>query len=223
MKQIPSFIKVLAVGAIASFCLCSMAPIAGGNSSQTGNNGITVSASLNTISGTTARNARISIYEQNFRPYLTPSGMSDSTVADDSGRFVFSIASEGYFNLFVNDTRRGNASFIARIPVFADSVFSDTIDTLRQPGFISGTAKDTAGTVYALSYIFINGTPFYTVTKNDGGFLLGPLPSGTYATGMFANFQVVDIKTGAIAQMANVTTDTTVITVFPDSVSQWKW
>jgi hypothetical protein len=223
MKQILFFFKVLVIGAITAFCLCTMAPVAGGNSSQTGNNGITVSASVKTISGTTARDAHISIYEQNFRPYLTPSGFCDSTVADDSGRFAFSIVQDGYFNLFVNDVRRGSAGFIARIPVFADSVFSDTIDTLKQPGFVAGTATDTAGRTYALSYLFIDGSPFYTVTKNDGGFLLGPLPAGTYATGLYANFQVIDIKTGAIAQMASATKDTSVITVFPDSISQWKW
>jgi hypothetical protein len=223
MKQIPFFIKVLAIGASAALCLCSMAPVAGGNSSQTGNNGITVSASAKTISGTTARDAHISIYEQNFRPHLTPSGICDSTVADDSGRFAFSIVQEGYFNLLVNDVRRGNAGFVPRIPVFADSVFHDTIDTLKQPGSISGTTTDTAGRTYALSYIFIEGSPFYTVTRNNGDFLLGPLPSGTYTTGFFANFQVVNSVTGQMMQMPSSLTDTVVITVYPDSVSQWKW
>jgi hypothetical protein len=123
----------------------------------------------------------------------------------------------------VFDGGHGCAAFIPRIPVFIDSLFRDTLDTLKKPGFISGTAKDTAGMTYPLSYIFIDGTPFYTVTKNNGDFLLGPLPEGTYATGLFANFQVANIKTDPIVQMASFRTDTTVITVASDSVSAWHW
>jgi hypothetical protein len=223
MKKICRAIQAMSVVASVFFCMCSSSPIAGGNSSQTGNAGIAVASRSLSILGATVPNAHVSIYEQNYSPYLTPSGYCDSTVADDSGRFSFSTVQEGVFNLLVCDVHRGNAGFISRIPVFADSVFTDTIDTLKQPGFISGTAMDTAGTIYALSYIFIDGSPFYTVTRNNGDFLLGPLPKGIYATGLFANFQVSTVRPGELVQMADAKTDTTVVTVFPDSVSTWKW
>ncbi len=223
MKQISRIVGVIAAGLSAFLCMCSMSPLAGGNSSQTGNAGITVASCAQSISGATVPDAHVSIYEENFIPYVTPSGFCDSTVADDSGRFVFSPGFYGYYNLLVCDVHHGGAAFVPHIPVFLDSVFADTIDTLKQPGFISGTAIDTAGTIYALSYVFIDGSPFYTVTKNNGDFLLGPLPAGTYATGLCANFVVADITTGAIRQMAAVRTDTSVVTVVPDSVSQWKW
>jgi hypothetical protein len=223
MKKIFFTVTVFAVGMCALLCQCSTGPLAGGNSSQTGNAGICVESGAETISGTTKPGALVAIYELGFKPYMTPSGFCDSTVADAGGRFSFTPGSEGYFNLFVHDASLNNAGFISHIPVFSDTVFRDTIDTLRQEGYISGTATDTAGATYALSYIFINGSPFYTVTRNNGDFQLGPLPAGTYETGFFANFIVADVRTGLIAQMLSVVTDTTVITVVPDSVSTWHW
>jgi hypothetical protein len=223
MKKLSFIAKVLIAGASLFFCTCSSSPVAGGNSSQTGNAGIVILASTGTVSGRTRPQAQVSIYDSHYMPYLTPSGFCDSTVADDSGRFVFSIAQEGYFNLFVNDLRRGTAGYLPRIPLFADSVFKDTLGVLKQPGFISGNTTDSAGRTYALSYVFIQGSPFYTITRNNGDFQLGPLPSGTYNTGFCANFQVVNSVTGQMVQVASALTDSAVITVFPDSVSHWKW
>jgi hypothetical protein len=223
MKRIFFVLKALVLVAGSALSLCSLAPVAGGNSSQTGNSGITVSAVSNSLSGTTAPGARVYVYEKKYRPYVTPSGYCDSTVSDDSGKFALSITMDGYFNLVVNDDKRGVAGYLPGIPVFADSLFHDTLDTLRRPGFISGNATDTSGQIFALSYVFILGTPFYTVTRNNGDFLLGPLPAATYVTGFFANFQVVNLNTGLMAQTPSPITDTTIVTVVPDGVSQWKW
>jgi hypothetical protein len=223
MKKIPPFIKVWAIGIGLLVCRCSVSQLAGGNSSQTGNNGIIITAQAQSISGTTAPDAHLALYDQNFRPYLTPSGFCDSTIADKNGYFALSPGRGGYYNLLVCDVHRGSAAFVQRIPVFADSTFTYTLDTLRQPGFISGTAIDTTEKIYPLSYVYIDGSPFYTVTKNNGDFQLGPLPVGTYTTGFFANFQVADIPYGAISQMTIVKTDKSMVTVFPDSVSVWHW
>jgi hypothetical protein len=223
MKLKSPLIKVIAFGLSVVLCRCSMSPFAGGNSSQTGNNGLVISSYAQSISGTTIPDARVSIYDKHFRPYLTPSGFCDSTIADEGGRFTFVPGQDGYYNLLVYDVHSGGAAFVQHIPVFTGSVFTDTFDTLKQPGFITGIATDTAGTTYALSYVYIDGSPFYTVTRNNGEFQLGPLPAGTYTTGFFANFMVANIKTGSIVQMTSVRTDTTVVTVFPDSVSTWHW
>ncbi len=220
MKPILSIIKMLAVSAAGPlFFFCSSAvSLSGGNSSQTGNSGIMIASSVKSIYGATVPDAHVAIYEESFKPYATPSGFCDSTVADDSGRFVIPIAREGYFNLYVNDVRRGNAGFIHRIPVFADSVFIDTIDTLKQPGFISGNVTDTAGKIYALAFVFIQGSPFYTVTKNNGDFLLGPLPEGKYAApGIVAGPTGIN-PVGT----PDFLTNSVSIDVFPDSISQWK-
>ena len=221
MKKILSIIKVTAVGTIALFCMCSMSPLAGGNSSQTGNNGIAVAALAKTITGTTRPGVQVSIFGHAYLPYATPPGFCDSTFADDSGRFAFAAVPEGHVNLLVNDGLRGTAGFIRNIPVFADSAFTDTIDTLKHPGLLAGTATDSAGLALALSYVYVPGSPFYTVTRNDGQFLLGPLPAGCYEISLFANFKVMDIKSGQLAPAFTIFADTSSAVVYPDSISTW--
>jgi hypothetical protein len=222
MKKILSIIKVTAVGTIAMFCMCSIGPLAGGNSSQTGNNGIAVASLSQNISGTTRPGARVSIYGQSYLPYVTPPGFCDSTFADDSGRFAFAaVPQQGYVNLLVNDEPRGAAGFIKNIPVFLDSVFADTIETLRHPGLLAGTATDSAGLALALSYVYVPGSPFYTVTKNNGAFLLGPLPEGSYKIGLFANFKVASVNPGQLIPAFTIAADTSSAVVYPDSISTW--
>jgi hypothetical protein len=217
-----TFLIVQAVGAaiILVTCMCSVSQLAGGNSSQTGNNGIVVSALSHSVSGFTHPGSRLSIYSDQYRPYQTAPGFCDSAIADDSGRFAFAITPDGYYNLVAHDEASGGMAFVPRIPVFQDTVFADTIDTLRHPGFLQGTATDTAGRIFALSYVFVAGSPFYTVTRNDGTFLLGPLPFGTYAIGVIGNFQVVNAHTGQLAPLLAEVVDTADAVVYPDSITQ---
>ena len=221
MKQIHFIIKVLAIGASAALCLCSMSPLAGGNSSQTGNSGITVASVSQSISGTTRPGALVSIYGRSYLPYATPPGFCDSTFADDSGRFAFAGIPQGYVSLLVNDEPRGVTGFIKNIPVFADSTFADTIDTLKHPGLLTGIATDAAGLALALSYVYVPGSPFYAVTRNDGEFLLGPLPAGSYTIGLFANFKVVNVNPVQLITAFTMIADTSSAVVYPDSISTW--
>jgi hypothetical protein len=209
--------------AVSLACNCGTEQLAGGNSSET-NNGVTISAVNQSISGTTVPNAHVSIYDQNYKPYLTPSGFCDSTVANDSGRFSFFPSQEGHYSLIVSDVPEGRTALIAGIPVFTDSEFADTFAILKRPGFIAGTAVDTAGNVYPLSYVYIDGSPFYTVTKNNGDFLLGPLPVGTYSIGIFDDSLIYQgpAQPGP-APLGGATTDSSVATVFEDSISTWHW
>jgi len=174
---------------IAFFCLCSIAPTAGGNSSQTGNNGITVIASAGTLYGKSRNSVKASIYDTNFQPQSRMQGFRDSVSSDDSGRFTFNGLPEGIYNIRIQDTLNGECAFISKIPVFKDSFFTDTITKLAKPGFISGVFVDSSGLGFLLSYVFIKGSPFYTVTGNEGGFLLGPVPPGKYHLGLQVNFQ----------------------------------
>ena len=218
--------RLIVLCAAAFLLRCGVSPLAGGNSSQTGNAGIAVSARNQSIYGKTASGAHVAIFEQNYKPYVTPSGICDSTMADDSGRFSFSAIQAGAYNLVAIDVRHDNLSaFISGIPVYPDSMFNRTIDSLKMQGFISGAAVDTFGAIYPLSYIFIEGTPFYTITKNNGDFLLGPLPPGRYATGMFAKFKVFSAITGTInlTPMASAITKASEVVVSSDSVSVWRW
>ncbi|HMD67413.1 MAG TPA: hypothetical protein VKF42_00950 [Chitinivibrionales bacterium] len=220
-NKIYFIVKILFAASVALFCACSGAPLAGGNSSQTGNAGITVASLSQNISGTTHPEARISIYSRSYLPYATPPGFCDSTVANDSGRFAFTAVPQGYVNLIVNDDPRGVTAFIKNIPVFADSAFADTVDTLKHPGLLAGTATDSAGLALALSYVYVPGSPFYTVTRNDGEFLLGPLPAGSYTISLFANFIVVNANLGQFITALTTVADTSSAVVYPDSISTW--
>jgi hypothetical protein len=222
MKRILLTLQTVGVAIILATCTCSVSPLAGGNSSQTGNNGIVVSALSHSVSGSTHPGTRLSLYSDQYRPYQTAPGFSDSTIADDSGSFVFTITPDGYYNLVAQDEASGGMAFVPRIPVFEDTVFADTIDTLRRPGFLQGTATDTAGRIFTLSYVYITGSPFYTVTKNDGTFLLGPLPSGRFEIGIIGNFQLVNAQTGQMAPLLSMVVDTANVTVYPDSIAQWQ-
>jgi hypothetical protein len=219
-KNIP-IIKAIFLSVLVATALCTVGSLAGGNSSQTGNNGIIVSGSARSISGTTRPGARIRIYTQDYRPYGTSPGFCDSTKADDSGHFAFGSASEGYYNLIVSDDHRGETAFLAHLPIFNDSVFTDTIASLKRPGFVSGVATDSLSRTFALSYVFIVGTPFYAVTRNDGNFTLGPLPAGVYFIGIIGNFQVVN-GNGGLAPLLVESTANSAITVVPDSISIWR-
>ena len=218
------FFAAVVLSLAAVLCRCSVAPFAsGGNSSQTGNNGIVVAARAQTICGTTHPAARVTVYDQNFMPYRTAPGFCDSAVADSSGRFAISLARDGVFDLLVRDDLQGTSAFIARIPLNATSEFADTVDSLRRPGFLSGRATDTAGRTFAISYVFITGSPFYVVTNNSGDFLLGPLPAGRYSVGFIANFQVIDAEKGQLAPMLVAVEDSSAATIYPGAISQWHW
>jgi len=214
-------IKILLSGVVALFCACSSSQLAGGNSSQTGNAGITVAAVSKSISGTARPGARISIYSQSYLPCSAIPGFCDSTTADDSGRFAFSDTFIGYVNLLVKDEPSQSAAFIKKIPVFTDSSYADTVDTLKHQGLVKGTAIDSSGLALALSYVYVQGSPFYAVTKNDGEFLLGPLPAGGYTIGLYANFTVVPNNPGFLMPAFTAEADTSSITVYPDSISTW--
>ena len=218
MKRISLVAKCLGAGGLLLWCLCSGSPVADGNSSQTGNSGIAITALSKTLSGTTTPGARVSVYSQAFRPYQSPSGFSDSATADDSGRFVLAGLPEGYLNLLVEDAVTGKTGYIPGIPVFTDSLFADTLDSLQRPGYLVGTATDQTGQAWALSYVFITGTPFYAVTKNGGEFLLGPLPAGAYTIGLYGTFKAtVNGLTPAMSLM----NDTATTRVYADSTVHW--
>jgi hypothetical protein len=216
-----SFIALAAAGMAGLLCMCSTTLLAGGNSSQTGNSGLVVSSLSQTVSGTTRPAAHVSVYSQSYLPYVNTPGLCDSVIADDSGHFTFAGLPQGYFSILANDTVSGTTGFMSPVPVFPDVSFADTIDTLRQPGFIAGTLTDTAGKALALSYVFINGSPFYSVTKNTGEFLLGPMPSGTYTLQFYANF-TADAN-GMLVQVSKFVPQNGTATVFPDSISSWHW
>lgn len=200
-----------------ALCLCSGIDLAGGNSSQTGNNGITLVAKSQSITGTTQSHSPVFIYSQSYIPYEKSPGICDSTIADIQGRFAFDNIAAGYYNLIVYDSARVRGAFVGPVPVFIDSVFSADLPALPRPGFAAGTAKDSTGKSRAFSCAFIRGSPFYAVAKQNGEFLLGPIPAGRYTVRFIENFAI-----NIASPFRAIVPDTGIVTVFPDSISVYQ-
>jgi hypothetical protein len=181
----------------------------GGNSSQTGNNGITVTAHDGSVSGTTHPGARVAIFEKMYRPYGPLRGYCDSTIADGHGNFLFVPHFEASFNIFVSDSIQNTCGYIPEIPMRSGMPFTKSIDELREGGYISGTS---AGGEYA----FIPGSP-YCVQTADSAFRFGPLPEGSYVIGIaYTRDGVVSIN-----EIVRETLDTVSTTVAPGTTSAW--
>jgi hypothetical protein len=213
------FFRMMMVGLISTVCFCSIDQMAG-NSSQTGNNGIMVLSKAGQITGKSDHDLSISVYKDNYLPHNVASGFCDSTVSDDSGYFAFNSIPSGYYNLFAYERVGSKSVFIKRIAVFTDSS-SLLNDSLRKPGFLTGISTDKSGNNLVLSYVFIKGSPFYTVTNNSGKFLLGPLPPNGYTISFYANFK--DAGNGALSPVLDTIKDTGMAVVYPDSISNWNW
>lgn len=216
MKNLLLITKAVTAICIIIQCSCSVMPLAG-NSSQTGNNGLTIVAMKQSICGTTHPNADISIYESNYLPFKSPSSFTISTKANDSGYFEFSNLPVNFYNLLVQDIDKNKMAFMQEIPVTIDSVFTDTIKTMQHTGFLTGIALDTSDAPISLSYIYIKGSPFYVVSKNNGGFLLGPLPSGKHTVRIYTSFKL-DTKNNLVSATEAFYKSNT-ITIYPDSTT----
>jgi hypothetical protein len=218
MKHLLFILKAFTTICIALQCSCSVSSVAG-NSSQTGNNGVTIVAMKQSICGTTHPNADISIYESNYLPYKIPSGFTISTKANDSGYFEFSNLPVNSYNLLVQIIDENKMALKNDIPVTIDSIFTDTIKTMQHAGFLTGIALNTSDEPVPLSYIYIKGSPFYAVSKNNGEFLLGPLPPGNQTVKLHVNFEL-DAKRNLVEAKAELNMPNT-ITIYPDSTTNY--
>jgi hypothetical protein len=203
--------------AILTLCQCSNIDLAGGNSSQTGNNGIVLAAKSQSITGIAQPHSPVFIFSKSYMPYEKVPGTCDSTVADMRGNFAFDTVPAGHYNLIAYDSARVRGAFIGPIPVYMDSVFSAKLPSLPRPGFATGIAMDPTGKSRAFSCAFISGSPFYTVANQNGEFLLGPLPVGNYTIRFIENFAVT-----TVSPFRSVVPDTGMVTVFSDSITVFQ-
>jgi hypothetical protein len=219
LKQFITVLEIVFIICFSVFYSCSNS--VAGNSSQTGNNGVTVTASCGSISGETKPEIHVSIYEQKFIPYITPSRFSDSTKTDDSGKFLFSSLAQGYYNLLIQDTGSDEAAFVRNIPVFADSVHTDTSKLLLVSGYFKGQFNENVDWKSESFVVYLEGSPFNSQIDYNGEFMIGPVPSGNYIFGYTdkysdANpvppFNDLPIESGKV--FGN-------ITVYSDSTVQW--
>jgi hypothetical protein len=216
-------------GAVVSACMllsCTTMNIAGGNSSGTGNGAIAYAAS-DLIGGLTKPMATVRLYSQDWLPLLDTGTYSDSSVAGDSGTFAFTNVPQGYYNLIIFSADQKSAGIFQNIPCQPDVTWADTIDTLKEPGFLRGFAFAQNDTL-ALSYIYVKGTPFHAMTDTHGEFLMGPLPPSRYTLQLYGLFKtaeggvIVPIpKPAEIGISGGAIIDSVLVTIYPDSIAQF--
>ncbi len=215
-------------GAVVSACMllsCTTMNIAGGNSSGTGNGAIAY-ASSDVIGGLTKPMAAVRLYSQDWLPLFDTGTYSDSSVADDSGTFAFTNIPQGYYTLIIFSADQKSAGIFQNIPCQPDVTWADTIDTLKEPGFLRGFATAQNDTL-ALSYVYVKGTPFHAMTDTRGEFLIGALPPSRYTLQLYGLFTtnaggpIVPVPKPAMGTSGvGAIFDSVLVTIYPDSIVQ---
>ncbi|NLG17516.1 MAG: hypothetical protein GX556_09335 [Fibrobacter sp.] len=199
---------------ICLLCFCSIDQLAG-NSSQTGNNGITVLSKSGTVSGTALSSADIFIFSHDYKSYPAISGYCDSATSNNADPFIFSDLDTGYYNILIKSRKENTAAFIRDIPVFPGAT-SNHRDTFKPCGFINASSSGNS----MLKFAFIQGSPYFAVATEDGDLRLGPLPPGNYKIDVNA---MVLITNNHPLPDPLLIDDTTFITVYPDSTTDLIW
>jgi hypothetical protein len=224
----PTTIILLAEAWACMLLSCSPMNIAGGGNSSGTGNGAIARASSDRIEGVTGPTSMVLLYSQDWLP-LTDSGTySDSSVADDSGKFAFANVPHGYYNLLIFTSGGKTSGIFRNIPCQPAISWADTIDTLKEPGFLRGFAVSKSDTL-ALSYVYVKGTPFHAMTDTYGEFLMGALPPSTYTLQIYGLFTTN--AGGPVKMVPNITiegtlvggaiVDSTAITIYPGSIAQF--
>jgi hypothetical protein len=218
-------------GAVLSACMllsCTGMNIAGGGNSSGTGNGAIVCAASDRIEGVTRPMARVLLYSRDWMPLLDSGTFSDSSRADDSGKFTFADVPHGYYDLIIFSVGEKGAGIFKNVPCQPAVTWADTIDTLKEPGFLHGYETSAQNDTLALSYIYIKGTPFHAMTDTRGEFLMGPLPPSGYT------FQIYGLFTtnagGPVKAIPNLSaqgtlaggaiTDSIPVIIYPDSIVQ---
>jgi hypothetical protein len=205
---------------------CSNVNVAGkGNSSGTGNGAI-VYAESGRIYGAASPLAFARLYSKDWIPFLHSGAYADSLMADSSGAFDFPGVPRGSYNLIIFSVDRKKSGIFKNIPCQPSVAWADTIDSLKSPGALQGCATIHADTL-ALSYAYIQGTPFYAMTDMHGIFLLEAVAPSRYTLQFYGLYtkngtgplEAVTAFTITGAPVKSALIDSAVVTVYPDSIS----
>ncbi|MBU4405527.1 MAG: carboxypeptidase regulatory-like domain-containing protein, partial [Acidobacteria bacterium] len=135
---------------------------------------------------------------------------------DSEGNFTFTDVPVGTFSLQAFNPQSGMLDSSIGGTVYAGQTTEVTI-ILRGSGAIAGKVLSSAGTPCPQVTVYLNGTPFHTLTDASGEFLLSDVPVGTYSVmavdttnGLTASAQVQLFSEGQLVR-------TTL--VFPNTVT----
>ncbi len=137
---------------------------------------------LPSAGATPTKNAKVFIVRSDYNPFanMSEDGFTmDSTFSDSQGRYAFSDLPLGQYN--ITAVHQGLRSFHGSLNVDGSSDIPSLMDTLCQPGSVSGEVQNAYGSGLSGVNLCIMGTPFHARSISVYGvFTLDSLASGTY-------------------------------------------
>jgi hypothetical protein len=178
---------------VAYLCACSIGAVAGGSSSDVPN-GITIASANGVVDGQTVPGAMVAAFSTDYIPGSvelfdssrgTTVRHADSVVADTLGGFSFAGLPASRYNFLAYDQATQRALLVGPVPVFADTLFDTTVDSMYVAGGLSGTARNQTGEVLSNGVVLIRGTPYFSPTDSAGGFAIAGVAAGSYRLELF--------------------------------------
>jgi hypothetical protein len=194
------------------FTACGVNPLSG-NSSET-TNGVTVIAKTGGIEGVAPPYASLYLIEDTYDPL---SGEPfDSVKTDTTGIFRFTSVNGG-FNLLC----RQSDSLQAYIHLHIGGATNDTLrETLFPPGSMEGYVPRDGDSLF--SYLFLEGTPFFTIADQSSGyFRIDNIPRGRYTARLYSLKSTEIVITPITDTLSSETA--TMIDIVSDSVVTLPW
>jgi hypothetical protein len=186
-------------------------PVAG-NSSET-NNGVVVVATAGNVKGKAPPYTSTYLFGEHYQPFEAIN--FDSVLTDSTGEFEFNARS-GNYNLFLYGST-GLRSLI-KISLNESSGISDTVyDTLLRPGSVEGNIPTEQ---FSSSYLYLEGSAFFTTVDRNGYFRLDSLPEGSYTLRLFSN-SATKISPDSVDTLSLELTST--VKIRSDSLVRLKW
>ena len=184
-------------------CLCTGSRIAG--TETTNGDELKVTAAADSIKGVGPSGAEVRIFAANYFPY-NDSGFADTVTADQSGAFEFPGLTPGIYNVYSTSITNDLSVFISSIAIAtSDNGLPDTVEaTFDTTGSIAGELVDTLKMPIENAYVFLQGSPFWTMTDNNGAYRLLKVPGGKYALTFIANNRNANWSTGPLTVSAKI-------------------
>ncbi|TFG79574.1 MAG: hypothetical protein E4H23_05385, partial [Chrysiogenales bacterium] len=135
---------------------------------------------------------------------------------DSEGNFAFTDVPVGTFSLQAFNPLSGLLDSSVGGTVYAGQTAEVTL-ILRGNGAIAGKVLSFAGTPCPQVTVYLNGTPYHTLTDSSGEFLLSDVPVGTYS--VMAVDTTNGLKASAQVQLFSEGQQVRTTLVFPNTVS----
>jgi hypothetical protein len=156
----------------------AVAPPPGGSGTET-TAAITMADSLRVRLDGVSQNVKIQVFASSYSPH-SRLGYADSAIGTCPGAVALKLPDTGVYSIYIVEMDSGRSLFVDTLP---PSGSADTVlDTLKTPGGFSGTVvgDSAAAGPRPFYYVFIQGSPFLSLTDTAGAFSLDRVPAGTY-------------------------------------------